>query len=47
MPKEVARNLPTKFIPPGTRFTIAFLGGDINKPVVTGRDYDGYEDNAK
>ena len=43
MPKEVARNFPTKFIPPGTRFIISFLGGDINKPVVVGRDYDGYQ----
>ena len=43
MPKEVARNFPTKFIPPGTRFIIFFLGGDINKPVVVGRDYDGYQ----
>lgn len=43
MPKEVVRNFPTKFIPPGTRFLISFLGGDINKPIVVGRDYDGYE----
>lgn len=43
MPKEVARNYPTKFIPPGTRFLISFLGGDPTKPVVVGRDYDGYE----
>ena len=47
MPKEVVRNFPTKYIPPGTRFTISFLGGDINKPVVVGRDYDGYNENNK
>ena len=47
MPKEVVRNFPTKYIPPGTRFTISFLGGDINKPVVVGRDYDGYNENYK
>lgn len=46
MPKEVARQFPTKFIPPGTRFIISFLGGDINKPVVVGRDYDGYDSES-
>nr|DAF97774.1 MAG TPA: type VI secretion protein [Myoviridae sp. ctYA416] len=45
MPKEVVRNFPTKFIPPGTRFLVSFLGGDINKPVIVGRDYDGYENH--
>lgn len=47
LPKEVTRHFPTKFIPPGTRFIISFLGGDINKPVVVGRDYDGYSDKNK
>ena len=43
LPKEVARNYPKKFIPPGTRFLVAFIGGDLTKPVIIGRDYDGYE----
>lgn len=47
MPKEVARQFPTKFIPPGTRFIISFLGGDINKPVVVGRDYDAYDSESE
>lgn len=47
MPKEVVRNFPTKFVPPGTRFIISFLGGDINKPMVVGRDYDGYDNNQQ
>ena len=42
MPKEVARNFPTKFIPPGTRFLLSFIGGDLTKPVIVGRDYSGY-----
>ena len=46
LPKEVARQFPTKYIPPGTRFLISFLGGDINKPVVVGRDYDGYDNES-
>ena len=43
LPKEVARNYPKKFIPPGTRFLVCFIGGDLTKPVIIGRDYDGYE----
>lgn len=43
LPKEIARNYPTKFIPPGTRFLICFIGGDLTKPVIIGREYDGYQ----
>lgn len=43
LPKEIARNYPKKFIPPGTRFLVTFVGGDISKPMIIGRDYDGYE----
>lgn len=42
LPKEVARNYPVKWIPQGTRFLVSFIGGDITKPVIIGRDYDGY-----
>ena len=44
MPKEVARQYPYKYIPPGTRFIIGFPSGDITKPIVIGRDYDAYRD---
>lgn len=42
LPKEVARNYPKKWIPQGTRFLVSFIGGDLTKPVIIGRDYDGY-----
>lgn len=39
IPKEVTRNYPLKFIPPGTRFIISFISGDITKPVIVGREF--------
>lgn len=39
IPKEITRNFPTKFIPPGTRFTVSFLSGDITKPHIIGREF--------
>lgn len=33
---------PTKIIPIGTIFWIMFVGGDINKPIIVGRDINGY-----
>lgn len=42
LPREVARNYPKKWIPQGTRFLVNFIGGDLTKPVIVGRDYDGY-----
>jgi len=39
LPKDVSRNFPTKFIPPGTRFIVSFISGDITKPVIVGREF--------
>ena len=39
LPKEVARWYPKKWIPPGTRFLVKFIGGDITKPQIVGRDF--------
>ena len=39
IPKDVSRNYPTKFIPPGTRFIVSFVSGDITKPVIVGREF--------
>lgn len=39
VPREVTRNYPKKWIPPGTRFLINFSGGDITKPQIVGRDF--------
>lgn len=39
IPKEVSRWFETKFIPPGTRFVVAFDGGDATRPKIVGRDY--------
>lgn len=39
IPRDVSRNYPTKFIPPGTRFIVSFTGGDITKPVIVGREF--------
>ena len=39
VPKEVTINYPTKFIPPGTRFLVSFVSGDISKPIIVGRDF--------
>lgn len=39
LPKKIAMDYPTKFIPPGTRFIISFTSGDITKPVIVGSDF--------
>jgi hypothetical protein len=39
VPKEVTLNYPTKFIPPGTRFIVSFVSGDITKPIIVGREF--------
>ena len=41
LPKEIARNYPKKWIPQGTRFLVSFIGGDLTKPVIIGREFDG------
>ena len=37
LPKQHTINYPKKFIPPGTRFIVNFVGGDITKPQIIGR----------
>ena len=39
VPKDVTRWFEVKFIPPGTRFIVAFDGGDVTRPRIIGRDY--------
>jgi len=39
LPKDISRWYPKKWIPPGTRFIVAFIGGDITKPHIIGRDF--------
>ncbi len=39
IPRDVSRNYPTKFIPPGTRFIVSFTAGDVTKPVIIGREF--------
>ena len=39
VPFEVSRRYPLKFIPPGTRFVITFLSGDITKPRIVGGEF--------
>ena len=39
LPQEVARNYPTKFIPPGTVFIASFNNGDMSKPTIIGGDW--------
>lgn len=39
VPMEIARRYPTKFIPPGTRFIVAFESGDISKPIIVGGEF--------
>lgn len=45
LPREIARQFPVKWIPQGTRFLVLFIGGDITKPVIIGRDYSTKEDS--
>lgn len=40
VPTEYTIDYPVKYVPQGTRFLVAFLGGDLTKPVIIGRDYD-------
>lgn len=42
VPLEHTIYFPTKIIPKGTIFWIMFVGGDINKPIIVGRDINGY-----
>lgn len=40
LPREVTRNYPYKYIPPGTRFIVSFNSGDITKPMIIGREFE-------
>lgn len=42
IPPEIAWFYPKKIIPAGSIFYIAFVGGDRNKPIIVGRDINGY-----
>lgn len=42
IPQEITWFYPTKIVPVGTVFFVAFVGGDINKPIIVGRDINGY-----
>lgn len=42
VPLEHTIFFPTKIIPKLTVFWVMFVGGDINKPVIIGRDINGY-----
>lgn len=42
VPLEHTIYYPVKVIPRGTIFWVMFVGGDINKPVIVGRDINGY-----
>lgn len=44
IPQEVVYFYPEKIIPVGTAFFVMFVGNDINKPVIVGRDINGYID---
>lgn len=44
IPLEVVYFYPEKIIPAGTIFYVMFVGNDINKPVIVGRDINGYID---
>ena len=37
LPKSIALTYPKKYIPVGTEFIVTFIGGDITKPMITGR----------
>lgn len=37
VPKEHTRWYPEKYVPAGTKFLVAFTGGDITKPKIVGR----------
>lgn len=40
VPTEYTIDYPVKYVPQGTRFLVSFIGGDLTKPVIIGRDYD-------
>lgn len=42
IPPEIAWFYPKKIIPAGSVFYIAFVAGDRNKPIIVGRDINGY-----
>lgn len=42
IPQELIYFYPSKVIPAGTIFFVMFVGNDINKPVIVGRDISGY-----
>lgn len=44
IPQEIVYFYPEKIIPAGTVFYVMFIGNDINKPVIVGRDINGYID---
>lgn len=46
IPIEIMYFYPAKIIPKGTIFFVMFVGGDINKPVIVGRDNNGYTASA-
>ena len=46
LPREIAREFPLKWIQ-GTRFLVLFIGGDITKPMIIGRDYSSEDETLK
>lgn len=42
IPPEIVYFYPGKVVPKGTVFFVMFVGGDINKPIIIGRDINGY-----
>lgn len=44
IPTETVYFYPQKIIPKGTIFFVMFVGNDINKPIIVGRDINGYID---
>lgn len=42
IPPEMVYFYPQKVVPKGTVFFVMFVGNDINKPIIVGRDISGY-----
>jgi hypothetical protein len=40
IPKYILLDYPKKYIPKGTRFLVAFIGGNLNDPQIIGRCYE-------
>jgi hypothetical protein len=40
IPKYLMLDFPKKYIPKGTRFLVAFVGGNLNDPQIIGRCYE-------